>query len=1156
MDTLPSSTIPSKSRWEKHYNALLQLVPLIMGALLGFILITNIPSGNLVSSYLVVVIIYTILTSFALYFSVWLSQGVLSTAHAIGMTAFLSLPAEATGVALFGVAAGAFIGSVILLTQKNQRIGTHLQDTITTLLMMTSRITVSFFIAGTLYTSFNGNLPLNTELWHGDSRNIIALLAYVLTYFILYTTIYILELYINRLPVRQILRDNRVLITAVLVIPVPFAIVSAELSSGITQPSEILSLTGLALIILGLHAVSRSDQQMRRQLDEMITLSVVTRATRSHLEIHGLLKTIYVQISTLFDVGDFTLLVYENEKPSHSLIIRDTQERENTNLTNLNDYALLHHVIAKRLPLFLKDNASRQIHSYDIQLLDDFPFHAWLGVPLTVGTGGYGVMSVALRSRKRSFTPSDIRLFTIVADSVCIAIENASLFERQAERVAQLSTLNNISAMLSGTLSPDTVLDSVVSSASTISEAQAVALYIYMEDDNESHPPSLVRALGLSDAFSDQAPAPLCVDGEPLYTKIILPIENVQKDDRAKTFRELLEHDYLQSFIEIPLVIGEKPIGVLTLFYDSPQIFTGEGLELFRAFGTQAAQAINNAHTYATTDEAFQRSVEQLLALAGIGRLLTSTIDLNAICELVIQQVMEATHASAGVVLLIEGEEDSRVMIHKTIETDVLMDIGAIDSGITRRALQIGQVERIDDVYRESWFDENPRLLATTRAQLAVPILRGRDVLGVISIESSRIGGFSQEDSHFVAQIANQAVIAIDNARLFHRITEARDRLQVILDTMEEAIVLINSKGKIALVNPRISLLDLLPSQLLDRPVIDVIQDKTINISTRLGFNSSADLEQLVSDIGIENAWPEHPPHLYILPTEEGGRRYLQRFIIPVLDEAMQTMGVLLVFYDQTHTQEVIRTREELTRMIVHDLRSPLTAVMTGLKLLNDYVPPTNDAYKLVQSTTQSSRQAVKKLLSRVDSLLDIAKMESGRLAVERGQVDFRAVVNTVRDELKPLAQELDIRIEDELSQEVPTLNIDRDKVERLLLNLLDNALKYSPTENIVKVSAYAPGTHGAPENFIRVDVADFGPGVPDDYKQSLFDSFVQVEGRQRVRRGVGLGLSFCKMVAEAHGGTIWIEDNKPNGTIFAFTLPIDTPMHLSHVDIPEVHQG
>jgi signal transduction histidine kinase len=119
-------------------------------------------------------------------------------------------------------------------------------------------------------------------------------------------------------------------------------------------------------------------------------------------------------------------------------------------------------------------------------------------------------------------------------------------------------------------------------------------------------------------------------------------------------------------------------------------------------------------------------------------------------------------------------------------------------------------------------------------------------------------------------------------------------------------------------------------------------------------------------------------------------------------------------------------------------------------------------------------------------------------------------------------------------------LDIDSDKIERMVLNLVDNALKYAPNNSTVKVRAIT----GDPD-YVRLEIVDSGPGIPDEYKKRLFDRFVQVEGRKSVRRGVGLGLTFCKLVTEAHGGDIWVADNpEGGGSIFKVTLPI---AKLSH---------
>ena len=268
--------------------------------------------------------------------------------------------------------------------------------------------------------------------------------------------------------------------------------------------------------------------------------------------------------------------------------------------------------------------------------------------------------------------------------------------------------------------------------------------------------------------------------------------------------------------------------------------------------------------------------------------------------------------------------------------------------------------------------------------------------------------------------------------------------------------------------------------------------------------------------------------------------------MFPVHDEDDRPVGVLLVFYDETEEMKLAKTREEVSQMLIHDLRSPLTAVTTSLKLLTDLTPKDSDFRPIIETTTDASRRAIRTLLNRVDSLLDVARMESGFLALEARPSELATLVDNVCIELSPLAQELDVELKPVISANLPLLDIDADKVERVLLNLVDNALKFSPPDGAVIVRAHEPGAEGAAPGFIRIDVVDSGPGVPSEYKLMLFDRFVQIHGRKGNRRGTGLGLTFCRLVAETHGGRIWVDDNPLGGSIFSFTLPVALESELS----------
>ncbi|GAB4529455.1 MAG: hypothetical protein OHK0046_49350 [Anaerolineae bacterium] len=1093
-------------------------VALVLAAVTFVGLVLNIPEGQTFSVYITQALVFGFLTTFVMLFGVYVSDTELSPVHAFGMVAFLAMPAAAFPLMLWIILMGSALGVLLLRHREKVKVSGWMQ---------VARVTLSFMAAGLLYRATGAPLPLERFMWEEQFYTVLAIVIYVLVYVTLYFSIFVLELYMRGERIGAFISENVLLLMVILLLPVPFALISAEYIDELSRLSEVVSLVALVLIALGLHALSRSDRQLRKQVNELQTISVVTRTVRSHLELDTLLKTLYLQIAHLLSVENFTVALYNwsHSRLEYPLVMRRGREDTNEHDIRVRLYhnALIQHVFENHAPLLIGKHVPEAARALKIEVPAN-AMSSWVGVPLLAGGRSLGVIEVFSENPDHLFSEDDLRLLNIVIASASIAIENAQLYQQQTERLEQMSTLNNIAGLLTGTLSPETVLDTVISSASAIAQANAVAVYLFWDEAKENLP--LVRCAGLTSRFTDNPPAPVLRQGDlaKLHLKLPLSIPNIHEDSRTSHLSGLMQHEHKVAIVELPLVIGEDSLGVLVLYFNQPQTFSGEQLELLRTFATQAAQAINNARTFTTTDEAFQRSVEQLFALAEIGRLLTSTIDLRKIAELVLSKAAEATRVDTGLVALYDQNEHVlRLMAHMGYPESALGE-----SALAQMQALNGQVRRVNDTRK------NPvelQLIDTMRSQLLVPIMRGRELLGYLLLESPKLAAFSAEDSNFITQITNQAIIAIDNARLFDRITEGRDRLQVILDTMEEGLILIDERGKIALANPRITMIGLEPERLIHNTVSDLLQDAQMELARRLGFERPDHLEKLVRRI-MKDAWTDEDSHLYAFE----GNLYIQRDIIPVPGEK-GIMGALLVFYDKTEEQELNRAREELSRMIVHDLRSPLTAVTTSFKLLQELVPRDADFYPLVEKTSDASRRAIRKLLSRVDSLLDIAKMQSGRLGIDADLTEFEPLVENVITELTPLATELDIMLAAEIAPDVPVLNVDEDKIERLLLNLVDNALKYSPMDSTITIRAY-PIMDGA-RSLLRVDVIDNGPGVPDDYKKTLFESFVQVEGRQKVRRGVGLGLSFCRLVAEAHGGRIWVEDNPGGGSIFAFTLPL-----------------
>ncbi len=1080
-----------------------------------------------------------VLTALSIVFSSTLRIEKLSTAHMIGMFAFLVSPAEALPLLTLCVLAGGGIGFVV----QQLMMPHHLQhQSGTRTLFVLARITISFWLSSVVYVVAGLPLPIQST-----STRTLSFLAWLNLYAVVYAGTYFVIFALQLLALypqqaRQTLRDDFLRILTIIILPIPFTIIGAEVFTLVSTASQLTLMLGLAMIIFAMYALTRSEAHVRERFSDLQTITSVMEVMRGQLDLHQIMETTFQQISNIIPIH--YLLIGLRDVDSDQLQISRVEANQIVRhvLPDEVSKCLLAQVIATGG--LLAHDSSGSIHSFDDPSLlngRSVTRYDWFSFPLITHDKVIGAVAVPIETQNfRSLTTGNLHLMKIIATSSSVAIRNAQLYQHQSDRAGQLVTLNRIGSLLSGTLSPELVLDTVISSASVISQANAFAVHLFLNDSAQGL--MTKRTAGFQIDEEDAIPPVIMslerdlIEFNPGQTEFVgnkpVVISDIYADERTAPLVEMLEKQDTASMVEMPLEIGNKALGVIVFYYSQPRSFSADEIEVLRTFSTQAAQAINNAQMYTTTDEAFQRSIEQLLTLANIGRVLTSSIDVEKICELVLSNLIVVTRVHAGVVILNDFKTGApRIMAQVGYATPIAEVGKLMEHGILRHVENSGAPWRVEDAAQETDYFS---LLDESASQLAAPIILNDETRGLILVESTQPRAFTEEDVYFVTQVANQAVIAIENARLFSDIIEGRDRLQVLLDAMEEGIILVDSNGVVAQANPRIDLIGLTPQQVIGRSLQSLLRDPELRFVEAAGFEST-DMGLRFAEMLYEE--DQHLPINYIL-RQENVLSYIRRQVIPIYDQNRAVMGQLLVFYNKTQEEELAKTREDMSRMIVHDLRSPLTAVTTSLKLLQDYVPKDAEFYQLVQTLTDTSSRAIRKLLVRVDSILDVAKMQSGQMALEREIVDLSWLTSSVRQELEPLAKEISVQIKVEIPETLPPLNIDADKVERVILNLVDNALKYTPSNSSVVVRATETESDKVPNGHVRIEVLDRGPGIPDDYKDHLFDQFVQVDGRKKVRRGVGLGLTFCRLVVEAHDGRIWIEDREGGGSAFVFTMP------------------
>jgi signal transduction histidine kinase len=230
---------------------------------------------------------------------------------------------------------------------------------------------------------------------------------------------------------------------------------------------------------------------------------------------------------------------------------------------------------------------------------------------------------------------------------------------------------------------------------------------------------------------------------------------------------------------------------------------------------------------------------------------------------------------------------------------------------------------------------------------------------------------------------------------------------------------------------------------------------------------------------------------------------------------------------DIAERAELDELRSDLTSMLFHDMRSPLGNVISSLQLLND-PPPTDET---IRSLLTISLRSARRLSRMIDSLLDLRRLEEGRAVLHRSKVSLSALAAEAVEEAQPVAEGKGIILQMAIPLSVPTVEADSDMLRRVISNLLDNAVKYTPGGGNIRLTA-------EPEDqSVRFSVADSGPGIPTEERHRIFDKYSRIE-RIGAPKGLGLGLAFCRLAVKAHGGRIWVDSPPEGGAAFRFTLP------------------
>jgi len=638
---------------------------------------------------------------------------------------------------------------------------------------------------------------------------------------------------------------------------------------------------------------------------------------------------------------------------------------------------------------------------------------------------------------------------------------------------------------------------------------------------------SLGGAVPLTDVSPAQIPPLLLLALTYLGINYLIAGVYLAARSRAALWHYLRSLPNLFLYEAIPLVFA--PL--------MARIYTRLGIIQFALFAAILVASSLIIYNLSLTSRRLERRLKELGSLQAVGQALTASLDLSVILPAIHAQVGKLMPAQSFYVALYDPETEE-VSFPLAIEDGrkVPWRSRRAGTGLTEYVLRTGKPLLIQENLPGTLARLGVEMIGRVAASwLGVPLLAGAEPLGVIAVQSySSTEIYDQSHREVLMTIATQATVAIQNARLYARTDEALARrvqeLASILQTTSEGLLLLDPEWRILAANRALAdLLEVTQGDLAGRPLLSPPAEGERSVLALIEYTPEALQAQCE---GLTQA--ERPRTQAVVTLGRLGRP-VERTLTPVRDRTGRINGWLLVFRDLTEERELERMREELTHLLVHDLRSPLTVIKGGLdsiRLLLDQA----DREQIEQLLTLSQR-STRQMLRMVNELLDISRLESRQMPLEREAVEIRPLLEEVVAQFTSLAASAEVALYVSAGADLPSLQVDRPLISRVVGNLLDNAVKFTPDGGQVRLWA-RPASAGR-EDTVLLGVSDTGPGIPPEAQAQLFTKFTQVPSRDSRRRGSGLGLYFCKLVVEAHGGRIWVESGKGQGSTFVMQLPV-----------------